>query len=81
MIEGIEPNREKIKADLENSLMLVTALAPKIGYEAASKIAQYAHKQKISLKEAAIKSGNIQEADFNRLVDPYTMTRNRRMKE
>ena len=74
MIEGIEPNHQKIKDDLENSLMLVTALTPEIGYEKASKIAQSAHIQNISLREAAINLGYINQEDFDKLVNPKAMT-------
>ncbi len=74
MIEGIEPNRLKIKEDLENSLMLVTVLTPKIGYKKASKIAQLAHSEKISLRLASQKLGYINETDFEKLVNPQSMT-------
>ena len=54
---GIEPNRERIASYVENSLMLVTALNPKIGYDNAAKIAKTAHKDGSSLREAAVKLG------------------------
>ncbi len=73
MIEGMQPNNLKIQSDLENSLMLVTALTPSIGYEKASEIAQFAHKQNISLRKAAIKLNYITEQDFNQIVDPKLM--------
>ena len=53
-VVGIEPRRDNIKAGLERSLMLVTALAPKIGYDAAAKIAKTAHKNGTTLKEEAV---------------------------
>ena len=53
--------------------MLVTALTPAIGYEKASEIAQYAHKKRISLRDAAIKLGYTNEVDFDRLVNPKSM--------
>ena len=77
MIEGMQPNQINLNKNLEQSLMLVTALTPKIGYEKASEIAQYAHKKNISLKEAVIKLGYINEVDFNRIVNPISMTKNK----
>ena len=73
MIEGIEPNERKIQKDLENSLMLVTALTPKIGYEKACKIAQLAHKDDITLREASLRLGYISQSDFDKLINPNTM--------
>ncbi len=74
MIEGIKPNRSKIKDNLEQSLMLVTALTPTIGYKKASEIAQVAHLQKINLREAAVQLGYVSKDDFDRIVDPQAMT-------
>lgn len=71
---GIEPNREKIDEYLHNSLMLVTALNPHIGYENAAMIAKTAHKEGSTLKEAAIKSGILTEAEFDKYVRPEEMT-------
>ena len=62
-----------VKEHLENSLMLVTALAPHIGYDNAAKIAKKALKNKTSLKEESIKSGLIKEKDYNKIVDPKKM--------
>jgi len=70
---GIEPNREKIDEYLHNSLMLVTALNPHIGYENAAKIAKTAHKEGTTLKEAAIKTGILTEEEFDRYVRPENM--------
>lgn len=70
---GIEPNKEVLDANLQNSLMLVTALNPYIGYENAAKIAKTAHKEGLTLKEAAIKSGLLTEEQFHQYVDPKTM--------
>lgn len=70
---GIEPNMEVLHANLKNSLMLVTALNPYIGYENAAKIAKTAHKEGTTLKEAAIASGLLTEDEFDRYVDPKTM--------
>ena len=74
MIEGMQPNLEKIEHNLQQSLMLVTSLAPEIGYEKASQIAQYAHKKNITLKEAAKLLGHVNENDFNRIVNIKLMT-------
>ncbi len=74
MIEGMEPNLEKIEHNLQQSLMLVTSLAPEIGYEKASQIAQYAHKKNITLKEAANLLGHVNENDFDRIVNVKLMT-------
>jgi fumarate hydratase class II len=71
---GIEPLRANIRDHLERSLMLVTALNPHIGYENAAKIAQLAHKEGTSLREAAAKLGLVEPAKFDRLVDPKSMT-------
>lgn len=73
-IEGLEANRERIDSLLQNSLMLVTALAPKLGYDAAAEIAQRAHEDGISLREAALKLGLISAEDFDAIVDPRAMT-------
>jgi len=72
-ITGIEPRRDNIKAGLERSLMLVTALAPKIGYDAAAKIAKTAHKNGTTLKEEAVKSGLVTAAEFDAIVRPEDM--------
>ncbi len=70
---GIEPNQEKIQELLDNSLMLVTALNPHIGYENAAKIAKTAHAEGSTLKEAAIKSGLLTEEQFDEWVVPSKM--------
>ena len=72
-IVGIEPRLDNIKAGMERSLMLVTALAPKIGYDAAAKIAKTAHKNGTTLKEEAVKSGLVTAEEFDRLVRPKDM--------
>ncbi|SDI53850.1 class II fumarate hydratase [Natribacillus halophilus] len=74
-IVGIEPEKENIDAHVENSLMLVTALNPHIGYEKAAAIAKKAHAEGSTLKEAAINSGELSEAQFNEWVDPAKMVR------
>ena len=70
---GIEARRDNIKAGLERSLMLVTALAPKIGYDAAAKIAKTAHKNGTTLKEEALKTGLVTAAEFDAIVRPEDM--------
>ncbi len=72
-VEGIEPNRTRIEELLERSLMLVTALAPAIGYDNAAKIAKTAHKNGTTLREEALKSGLVSEADYDSLVRPERM--------
>jgi fumarate hydratase class II len=71
---GIEPNRPRIKMHLENSLMLVTALNPHIGYDNAAKIAKKAHKEGLTLREAAIALNLVSDADFTKWVRPEDMT-------
>ncbi|KGG15794.1 MULTISPECIES: class II fumarate hydratase [unclassified Prochlorococcus] len=73
MIENIQPNLNTIQRNLDQSLMLVTSLSPKIGYEKASEIAQYAHLQNVSLREASKHLGYVSEEEFNKLVDPRLM--------
>ena len=72
-VKGSKADKKKIKKFLENSLMLVTALSPKVGYDNASKIAKKAHKNGTTLKEEALKSGLINEKDFNKFVNPKKM--------
>jgi fumarate hydratase class II len=72
-VVGIEARRDNIKAGLERSLMLVTALAPKIGYDAAAKIAKTAHKNGTTLKEEAVKSGLVTPEEFDAIVRPEDM--------
>ncbi len=72
-IDGLEPNREHIEALLDRSLMLVTALAPEIGYDNAAKIAKHAHHEGLSLKEAGLALGLVDEATFDRVVIPEAM--------
>lgn len=70
---GIEPNRERIKHNLENSLMLVTALNPHIGYDNAAKIAKKAHKEGTTLRQAAIELGLLTNEQFDEWVKPEDM--------
>jgi fumarate hydratase class II len=74
MIKGIEVDREKIDSYVRNSLMLVTALAPKIGYDKAAKVAHTAHVEHSSLREAALKLGFLTGEEFDQLVRPERMT-------
>ncbi len=73
-VVGIEAREDNIKASLERSLMLVTALAPTIGYDAAARIAKTAHKNGTTLREEALATGLVSEADYDRLVRPEDMT-------
>jgi len=72
-VVGIEPRRDNIEAGLERSLMLVTALAPKIGYDNAAKIAKTAHKNGTTLKEEAVKGGYVTAEEFDAVVRPQDM--------
>ena len=73
LVEGTQPNHKRIAEYLQRSLMLVTALSPVIGYDKAAAIAHDAHREDLSLKEAAIKSGYIDEERFDEIVDPRKM--------
>ena len=75
LVEGAKPNLKKIKEYVDRSLMLVTALAPVIGYDKASKIAHYAMDHDLTLKAAALKLGFITEDEFDRIVDPAKMVK------
>ncbi|MBX9945861.1 MAG: class II fumarate hydratase [Reyranella sp.] len=75
LVEGTRPNLKKIKEYVDRSLMLVTALAPVIGYDKASKIAHYAMDNDLTLKAAALKLGFVSEVEFDRVVDPTKMVR------
>jgi fumarate hydratase, class II len=72
-VVGIEPREDNIKASLERSLMLVTALAPKIGYDNAAKIAKTAHKNGTTLRQEAVGGGYVSAEEFDRVVDPKKM--------
>src|SRR5712664_1244007 len=73
LVEGTKPNLKKINEYVERSLMLVTALAPVIGYDKASKIAHHAMDNDLTLKAAALQLGFVTEAEFDRVVDPKKM--------
>src|SRR5690606_37698484 len=72
---GIEPNEEVIKKYLNESLMLVTALNPHIGYEKAAEIAKLAHKEGTTLKDATLKLGYLTSEEFDRYVNPAQMVK------
>ncbi len=72
-VKGIKADKKKIQSHLDNSLMLVTALAPHIGYDNAAKIAKTALKNGTNLKTEALKTGLINEKDYKRIVDPKKM--------
>ncbi|HEY8565592.1 MAG TPA: class II fumarate hydratase [Beijerinckiaceae bacterium] len=72
-VVGVEPNKERLSELLDRSLMLVTALAPRIGYDAAAGIAKAAHKNGTTLKEEALRSGTVSAEEFDALVRPETM--------
>jgi fumarate hydratase class II len=72
-VVGIKANRERITEHMERSLMLVTALAPHIGYDKASEIAKTAHKKGTTLKEEAVRLGHVEAEEFDRLVRPEEM--------
>jgi len=72
-VVGIEPREDNIKAALGRSLMLVTALAPKVGYDTAAKIAKTAHKNGTTLREEAVGGGYVTDAEFDALVRPERM--------
>jgi fumarate hydratase class II len=74
-VEGTRPNLKKIGEYVERSLMLVTALAPVIGYDKASKIAHHAMDHDLTLKAAALQLGFVTEVEFDRIVDPAKMVK------
>ena len=73
MLQGLKLIKKKIQEHLDNSLMLVTALAPHIGYDNAAKISKTALKNNSTLKQEALKTGLINEKDYNKIVDPKKM--------
>jgi len=75
LVEGTKPNLKKIEEYVDRSLMLVTALAPVIGYDKASKIAHYPMDNDLTLKAAALQLGFVTEAEFDRIVDPKKMVK------
>ncbi|HLS42361.1 MAG TPA: class II fumarate hydratase [Paenalcaligenes sp.] len=73
--QGITPNVEKIETNLERNLMLVTALNRHIGYDNAASIAKTAHREGLSLREAAVQSGHVKADEYDALINPLSMTR------
>jgi fumarate hydratase class II len=76
---GLEPNLERIRQHVEESLMLVTALNPHIGYEKSAAIALKAHREGLSLRDAAIASGHVTASQFSEWVKPENMARPNRI--
>jgi fumarate hydratase class II len=74
-VEGLEADRERIAEHVRNSLMLVTALTPRIGYDKAAEIAKKAHHEGTTLREAALALGYLSAEDFDAAIDPAAMTR------
>ena len=74
-VRGIKADKKRIKYLLDNSLMLVTALAPRIGYDKAANIAKMAHKNGTTLKYEVIKSGLIKEKEYDKIMSPIKMTK------
>ena len=72
-VRGLKADKKRIKQLLDNSLMLVTALSPKIGYDNAAKIAKQAHRNGTTLREESIKSGLISEKEYSEIVNPKKM--------
>jgi fumarate hydratase class II len=73
LVDGTKPNKTQIKQFLDRSLMLVTALSPVIGYDKASKAAHYAYDKDMTLKAACLELGYVDEAEFDRVVNPAKM--------
>ena len=73
--KGIKADKKRIKFLLDSSLMLVTALAPKIGYDKAASIAKKAHKNGTTLKHEVIKAGLIKEKEYDKIMSPLKMTK------
>jgi fumarate hydratase class II len=76
-VKGIKADKKRIKYLLDNSLMLVTALTPRIGYDRAARIAKEAHKKNTTLKEEVIKSGALNEKEYDKIMNPMLMTKPR----
>jgi fumarate hydratase class II len=74
-VEGLQANVERITENVNNSLMLVTALTPQIGYDNAASIAKHAHKHGKTLREAAVELGHLTHEEFERLMRPEKMAR------
>lgn len=79
-VDGMEVNEKKIREYVESSLMLVTALAPRIGYDMAAKVAHHAHVHELTLKQACVELKALSDAEFDQIVRPETMTKPARKK-
>jgi len=73
LLVGLEVNKKQIDSYLEKSLMLVTALSPKIGYDKAAKVAHHAHEKDLTLKEACLELGYVSAEEFDTIIEPYSM--------
>lgn len=73
LIKGLQVNKKRVEEYVRNSLMLVTALSPKIGYDKAAHVAHYASEKDISLKDACIALGVLTAKEFDQIVQPKTM--------
>jgi fumarate hydratase class II len=73
-VKGLQANEEQIRKYLDESLMVVTALSPKIGYDKAAAIAKKAHHEKTTLKKAALSLGHVTEEEYDTIVVPRKMT-------
>ena len=74
LLVDLKPNRKKIEFYLEHSLMLVTALSPKIGYDKAAEVAHFAHEKDLTLKQACLELGYVSPKEFDEIVIPENMT-------
>lgn len=74
-VNGITANKDTISKNLQNSLMLVTALTPHIGYDKAAQVAKKAHEDNTSLKEAVVELGFLKDTEFDSLIHPEEMTK------
>ena len=74
-VKGIKANKNRIKHLLDNSLMLITALAPKISYDKAAFIAKTAYKNGTTLKQEVVKAGLIKEKEYDKIMSPLKMTK------
>ena len=75
-LSGMRPNLKIIDENLKKSLMLVTALNPKLGYDKSAKIAKKAFDENLTLKQAAVKLGYVSDKEFDEFVNPINMTKN-----
>jgi len=74
LVRGMQPNREQIARYVSRTLMLATALTPKLGYDRTTEIVHKAHHENLSLREAAVKSGYLTAEEFDSIIVPESMT-------